>query len=101
MKDKFEKAIIKECCVIEAPDGSFSVGFTKNAANACDTLHQQVLLKAEKKAWIEGSNAAHKLTEQAMKEAKEKAFEKGYAEGYENASNEAAEEIHRNYTPIT
>ena len=43
MKDKFEEAIIKECCVVEAPDGSFLVGFTKNAANACNTLHQQAM----------------------------------------------------------
>ena len=50
---------------------------------------------------VVSSDRVRKIFQQAMKEAKEKAFEKGYAEGYENASNEAAEEIHRNYTPIT
>ena len=30
-------------------------------SEACNALHQQALKEAEKAAWIEGSNAAHKL----------------------------------------
>lgn len=57
MKDKFEEAIRKNGGYLgmgEVPDFAQQYVNLKEAAKSCNTLHQQALLKAKKKALIEG-----------------------------------------------